>query len=110
MVSHELVTLLIRQIQGQIKPTMPADANVSFITSGFKEVFTNHPETKEHWESHPNQRKVTEDERVEIEKLFRLNVPTRILIQSPLNLILASQITFGVRWAIRSKIKILQKP
>ena len=31
----------------------------------------------EHWESHPNQRKVTEDERVEIEKLFRINVPFR---------------------------------
>ena len=43
----------------------------------YKKDHCNHPETKEHWESHPNQRKVTEDERVEIEKLFRLNVPFR---------------------------------
>ena len=33
--------------------------------------------TKEHWQEHPNQRRVTDIEREEIEKLFRLNVPFR---------------------------------
>ena len=33
--------------------------------------------TKEHWQAHPNQRRVTDIEREEIEKLFRLNVPFR---------------------------------
>ena len=40
MVSPELVTPMIRQIKGQIKSTMPADANVSFITNGMRVVFT----------------------------------------------------------------------
>ena len=49
----------------------------SFYLFNYKKEHCNHPETKEHWESHPNQRRVSEEERVEIEKLFRLNVPFR---------------------------------
>jgi hypothetical protein len=37
----------------------------------------NHPVTKEHWEAHANQRRVSNIEREQIEKLFRLNVPFR---------------------------------
>ena len=39
----------------------------------------NHPTTKEHWDSHPNQRRVTSEERAEALKMFRLHVPFRDL-------------------------------
>ena len=50
VVSQELVTLMIRQIQGQIKSILPADANgmrVVLICSTIKK-----KEDWEHWESH----------------------------------------------------------
>ena len=49
----------------------------SFYLYNYKKEHRNHPETKEHWESHPNQRKFTEKERADIEKLFNLNVTSQ---------------------------------
>jgi len=48
-----------------------------YIFLNFKHL--NHPETKEHWETHPSQRRVTQEEREEAERLFRLHVPFRDL-------------------------------
>ena len=46
----------------------------------------NHPETKAHWDSHPSQRRVTDEERSEAEKMFRLHVPFRILKREMINI------------------------
>ena len=39
----------------------------------------NHPPTKEQWESHPSQRRVTKEERIECLKMFSFHVLFRNL-------------------------------
>jgi hypothetical protein len=51
--------------------------NGKFYLFNHKRDHCNHPVTKEHWESHPQQRRVDTTERVAIEHLFRLKVPFR---------------------------------
>ena len=43
--------------------------NGSFYLFSYNKEHLNHPVTKEHWQEHPNQRRVTDIEREEIEKL-----------------------------------------
>ena len=37
----------------------------------------NHPETQQHWESHPNQRKLSVEEREKLAAMFKLEAPFR---------------------------------
>jgi hypothetical protein len=37
----------------------------------------NHPETQQHWESHPNQRKLSIEKREKLAAMFKLEAPFR---------------------------------
>jgi hypothetical protein len=53
--------------------------NGQFFLFNFNKYHRNHPETKEHWQSHPQQRRVDSTEPTVIEDMFSLKIPFRYI-------------------------------